>query len=127
MTRRTMRLLCCLLLAAACLSGAAQAETKQVFAHLFTVPTDLPGGGDAAAKLPALEAWLSESYGGYTRLGAGDGGWKNEQGQLETQGNIIYLVTASRDFSKDIAARLAADFGERMPYVLVFPADRFVK
>lgn len=113
-----------LLVAAASLAGA---ETRQVFAHLFTVPTDGSGGTDAAAKMPAFEAWLAETYGGYTRLGSGGGGWKNESGQVEVEGNTAYLTTADRDVSKEIAARLVRDFGERVPYVLVFPAGMFVK
>lgn len=110
-----------------CAVGPARAETRQVFAHLFAVPTDMPGGGDASTIMPAFEAWLTESFGGYTRLGSGGGGWKNEAGQVETEGNTVYLTTADRDFSKEIAARLTHDFGERVPYVLVFPAGLFVK
>ncbi|WP_300161384.1 hypothetical protein [Solidesulfovibrio sp.] len=127
MLRATLRLLCCLALASACLAGTARAESRQVFAHLFTVPADLPAGGDASARIPALEEWLAGSFGGFTRLGSGDGGWKNEQGKIEIQGNVVYLVTANRDYAKEIAARLVADFGERMPYILVFAADQFLK
>lgn len=127
MIRTASRLACCLALALCCLAATARAESRQVFAHLFTVPTDHVDGGDAALKLPALETWLVQSFGGYTRLGAGDGGWKNEQGQTETQANAVFLVTANRDVSKELAARLSHDFGERLPYVLVFPADQFVK
>jgi hypothetical protein len=128
MTRFASRIGIGLLLAIFCLTAAAQAENRQVFAHLFTVPTDdLPGGADAAGKILELEKWLVQSCGGYTRLGAGNGAWKNDQGQVELQGNAVYLVTASRDFAKDLAARLSKDFGERMPYILVFPADQFLK
>ncbi len=127
MTRFAFRVLCGLLLAACCLAATAQAENRQVFAHLFTVPTDLPDGGDDSMKLPGFEGWLAQSFGGYTKLGSGDGAWKNEQGQVEIQGNVVYLVTAARDVSKDLATRLAADFGERQPYILVFAADQFRK
>ncbi|WP_428565887.1 MAG: hypothetical protein ACP59X_05450 [Solidesulfovibrio sp. DCME] len=127
MTRFASRVLCCLLLAAFCLATTARAENRQVFAHLFTVPTDLPGGGDDSTKLPGFESWLVQSCGGYTKLGPGNGGWKNEQGQVEVQGNVVYLVTAPRDVSKDLAARLTSVFGERQPYILVFPADQFLK
>jgi hypothetical protein len=101
---------------------AVGGESQQVFAHLFTVPTVLPGGADAAEQTAALRTWLAETFGGFTRLGAGEGGWKNEEGHLETEANTTYLVTAPRDVSKEIAARLTRDFGVRIPYVLVFPA-----
>ena len=103
----------------------ARADTEQVFAHLFIVPAALADGSEAAPQVPAFEAWLAETYGGYTRLGAGAGGWKNETGQIETEDNTIYLTTAGRDCSKDIAARLVQVFGMRVPYVLVLPAGAF--
>jgi len=127
MSRRLQLPALCLFALIACAATSARAETRQVFAHLFAVPTDITGGMDASEKMPAFEAWLTESFGGYTRLGSGGGGWKNEAGQVETEGNTVYLTTADRDFSKEIAARLAHDFGERVPYVLVFPAGLFVK
>jgi hypothetical protein len=112
---------------ALCGSTLARAETRQVFAHLFVVPTELPDGGNILERTATLEAWLAESFGGYTRLGPGGGGWKNEKGQVETEANAIYLTTAGRDFSKEIAARLEQDFSVRVPYVLVLPAGFFVK
>lgn len=127
MSRRALLPLLCLLALLWCPSASAGAETRQVFAHLFTIPTDGLGGDDASARMPAFEAWLTDSFGGYTRLGPGGGGWKNETGQVETEGNTVYLATADRDVSKEIAARLVSDFGERVPYVLVFPAGLFVK
>lgn len=108
-------------------AAMARADTQQVFAHLFTIPASLPDGGDAKARTAELEAWLAETFGGYTRLGPGGGGWKNETGQVETEANTVYLATAPRDFSKEIAARLATDFGERVPYVLAFPAGLFAR
>lgn len=116
-----------LLVLAICTAAPVRADTGQVFAHLFTVPSELPGGGDASQRTTELEAWLTESFGGYTRLGTGRGGWKNETGQVETETDTVYLTTAPRDFSKEIAGRLEHDFGVRVPYVLVFPAGIFVK
>ena len=49
----------------------ASADTEQVFAHLFVVPAALADGSSALAATASLEAWLAETYGGYTRLGAG--------------------------------------------------------
>lgn len=100
--------------------------TQQVFAHMFAVPSRLPDGSDAAPRIRALEDWLATTYGGYTRLGPGAGGWKNEQGQVENEANTTYIVTAPRDAGKSIADRLRQEFGVRVPYVLVFSADRFV-
>lgn len=114
------------LLLTAALSGPARADTVQVFAHLLAAPVVLPDGSDAAPRLATFETWLAETYGGYTRLGSGTGGWKNESGQIETEANATYLITANRDASKDIAARLVQDFGMRVPYVLVVPAGAFV-
>lgn len=107
------------------LAAPARADMVQVFAHLFVVPAALADGSDAAPVLPAFEAWLAESFGGYTRMGSGVGGWKNEAGQVETEANAVYLATANRDSSKEIAARLVQDFGVRVPYVLVLPAGAF--
>jgi len=118
-------------LLAVCLAGLtslaapARAEVVDVFAHMFAVPAALADGSDAAPVLPAFEAWLAESFGGYTRMGSGYGGWKNETGQIETEANAVYLTTANRDSSKEIAARLVQDFGVRVPYVLVLPAGAF--
>lgn len=106
---------------------AHAAESQQVFVHFFLVPARLPDGTPAASRLPDLDAWLTATCGGYTKLGQAEGGWKNETGQVETEANIAYLVSATRDRSKDIAARLSGDFGVRVPYVLVFPAGLFVK
>jgi len=114
--------LCLMLLVAA---APVRAETVQVFAHLFVIPVALPDGSDAAERISAFEAWLIEAFGGYTRLGFGAGGWKNESGQPETEANAAYLTTATRDVSKDLAARMLQDFGMRAPYVLVFPAGAF--
>ena len=127
MVRLGIRALFVLAILACCAVGPAGAETKQVYAHLFTVPTDIPDGKDITKVLPEFEVWLTESFGGYTRFGAGDGAWKDAQGQIEAQGCTVYLVSADRDAAKDIAARLMRDFGERAPYMLVFPAGRFVK
>lgn len=127
MARPATRVLTLLVLAVWCFAVPARAQSRQVFVHLFTVPGDLPGGGDITLVLPPFEAWLAESFGGYTRMGAGEGAWKNEKGRVETQGNTVYLVSADRDVSRDIAARLTRDFGERVPYVLVFPAGMFGK
>ena len=124
---RPIRVFCLLLALCLSASAAAVAETQQVFAHLFTVPTSLPEGGDVAAQTTALQAWLAETFGGYTRFGPGEGGWKNESAAIETEANVTYIVTAPRDVSKDIAARLARDFAVRVPYVLVFPAALCVK
>ncbi|UJX41822.1 hypothetical protein K9F62_03715 [Desulfovibrio sp. JY] len=123
------RIRACVILAILVLFAASPApaqSSRMVMAHIFTVPAD-PPGGNIDTVLPAFENWLATSFGGYTRLGTGDGAWKNEKGQVETQGNIVFLVTTSRDVSKDIAARLTRDFGERAPFVLVFPAGMFVK
>ena len=103
----------------------AWAGSTPVVAHLFLVPTALPNGRDAAPVLAGLETWLTGTCGGFTRLGTGHGGWRNEQGQAETEANAAYLVTAPRDLSRDIAARLTRDFGVRVPYVLVFPAGMY--
>ena len=118
---------CVLAVGLACLSLAtpARAEVVEVFAHLFVVPAALADGADAAPVLPAFEAWLAQTFGGYTRMGSGAGGWKNETGQIETEANTVYLTTANRDSSKEIAARLVQDFGVRVPYVLVLPAGAF--
>lgn len=105
---------------------AAAASQQPVVAHLFLVPAKLADGRDAAPQTAALEAWLAETCGGYTRLGPGRGGWKNETGHLETEANAAYLVTAPRDVAAAIARRLTRDFGVRVPYVLTFPAGVFV-
>ncbi len=126
MIRRYRLLAACFCLALLWTAGPVRAETAQVFAHLLVVPLALPDGSDAAQRTADFEAWLIESFGGYTRLGLGSGGWKNEAGQPETEANATYLTTASRDASKEIAARMVQDFGMRVPYVLVFPAGAFV-
>ena len=127
MHRLLSRLVCCAFAASLCLLAAqGRAESRQVFAHVFTVPTVLPEGASASARQRELEAWLSATFGGFTCLGRGTGGWKNEGGRVETQDNVVYLVTAGRDVSKAIAEKLRADFGERAPYVLVIPAGQFV-
>jgi len=108
-------------------ASVAAADTQQVFTHLFVVPAVPADGGDATEKTTAFETWLTETFGGYTCLGAGHGGWKNEAGVIETEANTVYLTTAGRDFSKEIGARLMQDFGMRVPYVLVFPAELFAK
>lgn len=112
-----------LLLAAA--TGQA-APSREVFVHFFLMPATLADGTDAGGERSAFEAWLAATYGGYTRLGQGAGGWKNATGQVETETNTAYLVSTSRDVAKAIAARLTAVFGVRVPYVLVWPAGRFV-
>lgn len=112
--------LCVLVLAAA--PALARPGAGPVVAHFFLVPARLPDGRDAAPRLAALEDWLAESFGGYTRLGPARGGWKNERGQVETADNLAYLVSFSRDVSGEIAARIGRDFGERVPYVLTFAA-----
>lgn len=119
---RALLLPLCLLALCLAAGPAAGGESQQVFAHLFMVPTVLPGGEDAAGQTAVLRTWLAETFGGFTRLGTGEGGWKNEEGRLETEANATYLVTAPRDVSKELAARLRQDFGVRAPYVLVFPA-----
>lgn len=127
--RRTLSrcFLACLLTLLLPALSTAEAASRQVFTHLFIVPALLPDGAEAAPRLAGLESWLNETFGGYTRLAPGQGGWKNETGQVESETNTVYLVTASRNLSKDIAARLSGEFGVRVPYVLVFPAELFVK
>lgn len=126
---RHMLARCVLLLALCSLVPAAPpataASAKRVIVHFFTVPVTLPDGTPAKARLAELETWLTETCGGYTKLGQAVGGWKNEAGQTESETNIAYLVSSPRDVSAALAARLHKDFGERVPYVLTFPAGRF--
>ena len=119
---RSLLLLGLLVLLSATAVQAAQ--SRMVFVHFFLVPTTLADGTGAAEKRPAFETWLTATYGGFTRLGQGAGAWKNAKGQVETEANTAYLVSTHRDVSKDIAARLTADFGVREPYILVFPAGQ---
>ncbi len=125
-----MKKLCCVaLLAALCavaFPSVPNAEEKSgvVVVHYFVVPSVLPGGVNAAERLPALRMFLSKLAGGYTQLGMTQGGWVNPKGGLETERNISFLVSAEKDVSKEIAAYLDRHFPAKARYLLVWDAVR---
>ncbi|MFZ5812614.1 MAG: hypothetical protein ACOY4F_11270 [Thermodesulfobacteriota bacterium] len=104
--------------------GQAVQAAEQVYIHFFVVPRVLPGGKEAAEKYPGLRAFLAKTAGGYTQLGACDGGALLPSGEVRTAGNTCFLVSASHDLSDEIATHLKANFGEKTPYVVVWQGSR---
>lgn len=99
-----------IILGIACLIGCAHQARTETSGHrtLFVVPTTLPDGTPSHVQVEALESWLIEKAGGYTRLGTGTGGWESPTGEIITEENHIYLVGIYSGDPKAFAADLDA-------------------
>jgi hypothetical protein len=97
---------------------------EQVVVHFFVVPRVLPGGKEAAGKFPDLRKFLARTAGGYTQLGSCDGGALAASGEVRSETNICFMVSAPRDMSTEIAAYLKTHFENKSPFILTWPGSR---
>lgn len=86
----------------------------------FVVPMKLPSGQPSDAQRAALEAWLVDRAGGFTRFGAVKGAWKAGDGQIVAEDNVAYLVSMDDEdegFAKELRQRIEEDFDQEEAYV----------
>lgn len=105
-------------------NAAWEGAVEPTLVHFFVVPLVLPDGRDAAEKFPDLKRFLIKLAGGYTQLGAAEGGWLDPRGQVETERNVTFMVAAPRDISAELVGHLKTAFKVREAFVLVYEAKR---
>lgn len=104
--------------------GQAVQATEQVVVHFVVVPRVLPGGKEPAGKFPELRKFLAKTAGGYTQLGSCDGGVLAAGGEVRSESNICFLVSAPRDLSAEITAYVKGHFENKTPFILTWPGNR---
>ena len=97
---------------------------EQVVVHFFVAPRVLPGGKEAAMKFPDLRRFLAKIAGGYTQLGSCDGGVLAASGEVRSETNVCFMVSAPSDLSTEIAAYLRTHFETKSPFVLTWQGNR---
>jgi len=85
--------------------------------YFFVVPQDLPDGTSSEPQRKALEAWLVQQAGGYTRLGPCRGGWQNGRDLIE-EDSIAYFVVGPDGLRSQIEQRIVRQFKQRQALVV---------
>jgi hypothetical protein len=102
-------------------SSNTYSETVNVY--FFVAPSMLSDGSSSATKILELKKFLAETAGGYTELSESEGGWVNDQGDIETEINHTFLVSSTQDLSEQLRTYLAENFSQTYPYVLKWQAE----
>lgn len=103
------------------LAAPVQAASE-VFVHFIVVPTRTNDGRDIDKALDDFKQHLAELAGGYTFLGATDGGYLPPGGKLQKNKNYSFMVAAPQNITRDIEIYIRKHFDTPKPYVLVWKA-----
>ncbi len=113
-----MRIVSLVAVCAMLLAGCATREPGRL---LFVVPDTLPDGTPATEARAALEVYLAETAGGYTRLDEVTGGWMSPAGVVVTEPNDLYLVSPGgadpAELRAEIERRILEDFDQQAAYI----------
>ena len=66
--------------------------------------------------------WLAQEAGGYTELRESPGGWLDGEGNLQTEEQAAFLVSAPVNLKEAIQQYMIQNFGQSLPYVVVWNA-----
>ena len=95
---------------------------SDVFVHFIVVPSKTNHGRDIEKALDDLKQHLAELAGGYTFLGATEGGYLPPGGKLQNNQNYSFMVAAPQNITRDIEAYIPKYFDTQKPYILVWKA-----
>ena len=95
---------------------------SEVFVHFIVVPSKTNDGRDIDKALDDLKQYFAELAGGYTFLGATDGGYLPHGGKLQKNKNFSFMVAAPQNITRDIEIYIRKHFYTPKPYVLVWKA-----
>jgi hypothetical protein len=124
MTRKHFTALMVVLTIAAgwALIGGSQTPSNTTHVYFFVAPALLTDGSSSAAEIKALKEFLVETAGGYSGLGESEGGWKNLEGNIETETNHSFFVSCQKDISKELQQFMSDHFGQSDPYIITWEA-----
>ncbi|RJP30688.1 MAG: hypothetical protein C4527_09155 [Candidatus Omnitrophota bacterium] len=100
----------------------SQTQGDKQYMHFFVAPTVFTDGTTTAAAIVELKRFLVNLAGGYSELGVSEGGWLSPANDVETEMNIKFFVSATRDVSADIRQYLKDHLQQQYPYVIVWEA-----
>jgi len=98
------------------------AEPDRMYIHFFVAPKHMPDGTPAEEQIQALRLWLAREGGGYTELKDAPGGWIDGEGNLQTEEQVAFLVSAPMNLKEAVRQYMIRNFGQSLPYVLVWEA-----
>ena len=110
----------CLFIGFAGCSSDSSAEPDRTYVHFFVAPKFMPDGSPADDRLDALRLWLAQEAGGYTELGDAPGGWITAEGNLQTEDQVAFVVTANFNLKATIRQYMMEHFDQTLPYVVVW-------
>ena len=102
--------------------GDSSAEPEKTYIHFFVAPKLMPDGTSAEEQIQALRLWLAREAGGYTELSEAPGGWLDEEGNLQTEEQAAFLVSAPVNLKEPIRQYMTRNFGQSLPYVMLWNA-----
>ncbi len=125
MTKRFMAVACWSLIFPAFLmlmgcSSDSGAEPDRIFIHFFVAPQYMPDGTSSEEQIQALRLWLAREAGGYTEFKEAPGGWIDGAGNLQTEEQVAFLVSAPANLKEAIRQYMSRNFGQSLPYVVVW-------
>ncbi|MBN1347518.1 MAG: hypothetical protein JXQ73_32810 [Phycisphaerae bacterium] len=85
--------------------------------YFFVVPQWLPGGASSKPQREALEQWLVQRAGGFTRIGPVRGGWHDGKDLIE-EDSIAYFVVGPVGLKPVIETRVLGEFKQRKAFVV---------
>ena len=77
---------------------------SEVFVHFIVVPSKTKDGRNIDKALDDLKQHFAELAGGYTFLGATDGGYLPPGGKLEKNKNYTFMVAAPQNITRKAAS-----------------------
>ncbi len=111
----------CLVLAVAFVATNATADDqKPFFVHFVVVNKTLPDGSDSGPAVLLFKAEVIKLAGGYTELGSSKGG-SLENGVVEDQDNLSFIIGADKDISKELKAMTKRLFKDDGAFILSWP------
>lgn len=102
--------------------GETQNSQGTTHVYFFVVPDKLPDGSSSATEIQALKKFLVDTAGGYSGQGESEGGWKNLEGNVETEINFSFFVSCPKDISKELADFVSKHFSQPEPYIITWEA-----
>lgn len=93
---------------------------SSVYIHFFVVPAAAEEGKDLTTELSKLREQLVVWAGGYTELGASQGGSREPDGKVHSEDNLSFIVSAPTDITIELGKYISQHFATKRPFILVW-------
>ena len=121
--KKRLSLICIIVLIPALfIVGNSKAESD-VFIHFIVVSNTPAEGMEISESLAFLKKKLVELAGGYTYLGATQGGWLPPGGKLDEESNHSFLVSAPKNVTAELEKSISSLFKMQKPFILVWRGE----